>query len=61
MELFDQFIQERVYLKGGAPKTVVSYRCAFNAFAGATETKAALMQRMMELRERDISPIGINC
>jgi site-specific recombinase XerD len=61
MELFDQFIQERVYLKGVAPKTVVSYRCAFNAFAGATETKPALMQRMMELRERDISPIGINC
>ena len=61
MELFDQFIQERVYLKGVAPKTVISYRCAFKAFTGATETKATLMQRMIELRERGIGPIGINC
>jgi hypothetical protein len=29
MELFDQFIQERVYLKGVSPKTVVSYQRAF--------------------------------
>jgi integrase/recombinase XerD len=61
MELFDQFIQERVYLKGVSPKTVISYGCAFKAFAGATETKAAMMQRIAELRERGISPISVNC
>jgi hypothetical protein len=27
MELFEQFIQERVYLKGVSPKTVISYAC----------------------------------
>jgi hypothetical protein len=31
MELFDQFIQEQVYLKGVSPKTVVSYQRAFKA------------------------------
>jgi site-specific recombinase XerD len=43
MELFEQFIQERVYLKGVSPKTVISYQCAFKAFAGATETKTTMM------------------
>ena len=52
MELFAQFIQERVYLKGVSPKTVISYQCAFKAFAGATETKTTMMQRIAELRER---------
>ena len=28
-----QFIQERVYLKGVSPKTVISYQCAFTAVA----------------------------
>jgi hypothetical protein len=41
MELFDQFIQERVYLKGVSPKTVISYHCAFKAFGGARRTKLA--------------------
>ncbi len=58
MEMFQQFIHERVYLKGVSPKTVVSYRCAFKAFAGATETKPAMMQRIGELRERGINPIS---
>ena len=61
MELFAQFIQERVYLKGVSPKTVISYQCAFKAFAGATETKTAMMQRIAELRGKGISPISVNC
>jgi hypothetical protein len=59
--MFEQFIQERVYLKGVSPKTVISYGCAFKAFAGATETKPAMMQRICELREKGISPISVNC
>ena len=59
MELFAQFIQERVYLKGISPKTVISYQCAFKAFAGATETKTAMMQRAAELRGKGISPISL--
>jgi integrase/recombinase XerD len=59
--MFEQFIQERVYLKGVSPKTVVSYSCAFKAFVGATETKPAMMQRIAELREKGISPISVNC
>src|ERR1035438_7080704 len=43
MELFAQFIQERLYLKGVSPKTVISYQCAFKAFAGAPESKTAMM------------------
>ena len=46
MELFAQFIQERVYLKGVTPKTVLSRQCAFTAFAGATVTRTATMQRI---------------
>ena len=42
MELFAQFIQERVYLKGVSRKTVISYQCAFKASAGAAETKTDL-------------------
>lgn len=61
MELFEQFIQERVYLKGVSPKTVISYGCAFKAFTGATETKPALMRRIGELREKGVSPISVNC
>ena len=61
MELFEQFIQERVYLKGVSPKTVISYQCAFKAFAGATETKTTMMQRIAELRGKGVSPISVNC
>jgi integrase/recombinase XerD len=60
MELFEQFIQERVYLKGVSPKTVISYQCAFKAFGGATESKTAMMQRIAELRAKGISPISVN-
>jgi hypothetical protein len=38
MELFNQFIQERVYLKGASPKLCHLYQCAFKAFSGATES-----------------------
>lgn len=60
MELFAEFIQERLYLKGISPKTVIGYQCALQAFAGATESKPAMMQRIMGLRERGISAISIN-
>lgn len=60
MELFDAFIQERVYLKEVSPKTDISYQCAFQAFLGATESKSAMMQRVIELRKKCIRPISIN-
>ena len=60
MELFDAFIQERVYLKGVSPKTIIAYQCAFKAFSGATESKPAMMQRIMELREKGLNAISIN-
>ncbi len=56
----EQFIQERKYLKAVSPKTIVWYHCSFKAFAGAMESKAAVNQRIVELRERKVSPITIN-
>jgi hypothetical protein len=58
MELFEQFIQERVYLKGVSSKTGISHQCAFKAFPGATERTNDIMQRIIELWARGISPIG---
>lgn len=52
MELFEQCIQERVYLKGVSLKAVISSRCAFQTFSGATKSKPAMMQRIKELREK---------
>jgi integrase/recombinase XerD len=56
----ERFIRERTYLKGVTPNTVLWYRDSFRAFAGATDTKDAIQERIVALRERGISPISIN-
>lgn len=61
MELFGEFIQHRVYLIGVSPKTVASYQCAFKAYAGATASKQAIMDRSAQLRAKGVSAISVNC
>jgi len=60
MQLIEQFIQERVYLKGVSPKTVIWYHNSFQAFDGALESKQTIMQRSGELRTRGVSAISVN-
>jgi len=54
------FIRERRYLKTVSPKTIIWYGCSFKAFEGALESKEAARQRIVELRQRNVSPITIN-
>jgi integrase/recombinase XerD len=56
----DQFIRERTYLKGVSPHTLLWYRDSFKAFQGATDSKAAIVQRIGELMERGVKPVSIN-
>jgi len=51
----EQFIQERLYLLGVTRKTTTWYGCSFKAFAGALDSKAAVNQRIVELRNRNVS------
>jgi hypothetical protein len=43
-----------------SPKTLIWYQCSFKAFDGATSSKEAINRRIVELRERGVSPITIN-
>ena len=52
----EQFIRERHYLLGVSPRTVVWYRCSFKAFANALDSKEAAQGRIVELRQRGVSP-----
>jgi hypothetical protein len=54
------FIRQRQYLKAVSPKTIIWYGCSFKAFDGALESKKAVRQRIVELRQRNVSPITIN-
>jgi hypothetical protein len=54
------FIRERQYLKAVSPKTIIWSACSFTAFDGALESKEAVRQRIVELRQREVSPITIN-
>lgn len=56
----DQFIKERLYLKGVSPRTLVWYGCSFKAFAGALESKAQVLERIKEMRDRGVSPVTVN-
>jgi len=58
--MVEQFIQGRKYLKAVSPKTPIWYQCSFKAIDGATSSKEAINQRIVELRERGVSPITIN-
>ena len=55
-----QFIQERVYLKGVSPRTVTLYECSFRAFAGALQSKQTIIGRIAQLKEKGTSHITIN-
>src|ERR1035438_10511532 len=54
------FIRQRQYLKAVSPKTAIWYGCSFSAFEGALTSKEAVRQRIVELRQRNVSPITIN-
>jgi integrase/recombinase XerD len=56
----EEFIQERRYLKNVTTKTIAWYEQSFKAFDGALDSKQAINQRIVSLRERGVSPISIN-
>jgi site-specific recombinase XerD len=56
----EQFIKERMYLKGVTEKTVAWYRHSFRAFEGALNDKANIISRIAELRQRGVSAVSIN-
>ena len=55
----DQFIKERLYLKGVSPKTVAWYNNAFRAFEGALD-RPSIIDRIAELRGRGVQAVSIN-
>ena len=62
---YEQFIRERQYLQNVSPSTAEGYRWAWKAFAPALQhhdaiDKAAIVQRIGELREQGVSPVSIN-
>ena len=56
----DDFIQERVYLKGVSPRTVEWYQNSFRAFDNALESKQTILSRIAVLKNRGASHITIN-
>ncbi len=56
----DDFIQERVYLKGVSPRTVEWYQGSFRAFANALGSKQTIIARIAQLKARGASHITIN-
>ncbi len=63
--LYQQFIRERQYLHNVSPNTVDGYQWAWKAFEPALTgrscvTKAELLQRVEELRQRGLGSVSIN-
>src|SRR5258708_6030586 len=60
--MWEQFVQERVYLKGISPATVRYYQNVHSAFQTILPepTQASLMQKIAELRGRGVKPVSIN-
>jgi integrase/recombinase XerD len=56
----DQFIKERMYLKGVSPKTIEWYRQSFKSFQDALESKADIIDRIAVLRNRGVKAVSIN-
>jgi integrase/recombinase XerD len=56
----EDFIQERVYLKGVSPRTVEWYQTSFRAFDNALASKQTIINRVAELKGRGASHITIN-
>jgi integrase/recombinase XerD len=55
-----EFIRERQYLKAVSPHTLIWYGCSFKAFEGALDSKEAIRERIVHMRQRNVSPITIN-
>jgi hypothetical protein len=58
---FEQFVKERQYLKGSAPKTLSFYRQSFVAYLKHTDgeiSQANLNQFVVALREKGMSTAG---
>ena len=56
----DQFIKERMYLKGVSPATVDWYRDSFKSFEGALDSKSTIIDRIAVLRGRNVKAVSIN-
>jgi integrase/recombinase XerD len=55
----EQFITERLYLKGVSAATLAWYRSSFKAFSGALDSKQTIIERIATLRKTN-SAISIN-
>lgn len=60
MDLQQQFITERHFLKNVTEKTLLWYQHSFKAFDGALDSKAAINARIAELRQRGVSATSVN-
>ena len=67
VELFEQFLKERQYLKNVTRKTLIWYQTAFQAFARlvTVATPADLNRRVLQafvigLRQRGVAPVSCN-
>jgi hypothetical protein len=58
--LTEQLIQESKYLLVVTPKTIIWHGSGFKGFEGALDSKESVNRRMMELRQRGVSPITGN-
>jgi len=63
--LFDRFVTERQYVQNVSTATIAGYRWAWKAMAPALSgrtaiDKAALIQRIAQLREAGLSPVTVN-
>jgi len=58
--LIEEFITERQYLKNVSAKTLSWYRQSFKAFDGAMDSRASIVTRITELRQREVSAISVN-
>jgi len=60
LDLHQQFITERRYLKNVTEKTQAWYANAFKAFSGATDSRADIIGRITELRDRGVSATSVS-
>jgi site-specific recombinase XerD len=56
----ENFITELRYIRNVSAATLEIYAHAFKAFAGATDSRATVVQRIAELRSRGVLPVSVN-
>jgi integrase/recombinase XerD len=59
-ETTENFILERRYLKNVTQKTIIWYGSSFKAFEGALDSTESVKSRIIELRNRGVSPVSVN-